>query len=172
MTRLLAAFAALTLIAVSTVASAQTGWRTHAYPELGLTIDMPGEPVVSRSTGSGSGETVITVSPDPTIALMLRVMDKAVAGGSEDAAIDAGIRGGAAAIEAQVVSNVKITYRGWPARDVVLRSPSQMLSARVRIVIVEGRLHQLLIGYPLDQPMPTGSERFLNSLNVKARGAI
>lgn len=169
---LTAAFAALAVIALSTVAHAQAGWRTHSYPELGLTIDLPGEPVKSRSTGGGAGETVIAVNLGPAGAMMLRVMDTATPGLDPDAMLEAGVQGGIAAVQAEVLANEKITYRGWPARDVTLRSPSRGMTARIRLVMVDGRLHQLLIGYPLDGQPPEGSLRFLDSLNVVAKGQV
>lgn len=170
MHRFLTAAIALALLVAPAAARAQDGWSTHSYPAMNLTVDLPGEPVVSRSETDGVNETVISVDLGAAGALMVRVMDMANPDADQQAALDAAVAGGVAAVKARVVSLDRTTFHGWPARDAVICSASHHLCARLRLIMIEGRLHQLLVGYPLDGSPPDGTQRFLDSLTVGPRG--
>lgn len=170
MYRLMPAMIAVALLMIGGPARAQADWNTHSYPDLSVTIEMPGEPTRSRDEGEGVGETVIDVELGRTGAMMLRITDEALPDANQQTRLDAAVEAGARAVDAQILKRERTTYAGWPARDLTICSDRFRMCARIRMIMIEGRLHQLLVAYALGSEPPEGTQRFLDSLKVGPRG--
>jgi hypothetical protein len=167
MLRLLMSLAAVLVLAAAPVAVAQDGWRTYAYDELDLAIDLPGHPVLTHEQNAGSDIAVISVEMGDTYSLMVRVMDRRLAG-APDEVLDTAMRGAIKAVDGRVVSLDTHDFGGWPAREVLYDVPGDDAVILHKLILVDGRLHQLIMVYGLDAPQPEGARRFMDSLTLGA----